>query len=330
MIRGEVICRLMIPRSVHYCCQFRPYHSVVAVTLMPIEDRLYFDYLRVISPQNTCYTSGIALRKVLTILIVCFGVSGCEDSSFDPINSIDPSAQDLCDVPLATDLVPNDLEVYLPLDGDLKDYSGNCRHAEQQGAPVFVSGFQNQSIQFDGEDDLLLISASKSPYPMPRFTFTFLIKLEEPILSEWEHSRIFSTEDWNIDYFWACNSRGCFPSYGYRGYQGRGTSSRDHETFRSWVLLVIRSPGCSGSGWLSVRFQSFLSESQEIDGIDCRDSATSSNFGGRSILFGGQAMDDQKPLMLRARIDEIRIYSRTLTKFEQGELFTHYKSIQPK
>lgn len=48
---------------------------------------------------------------------------------------------------------PANLMVYLPLDGDARDASGNNRHGTINGGPMFVSGAAGQALEFDGADD---------------------------------------------------------------------------------------------------------------------------------------------------------------------------------
>ena len=49
------------------------------------------------------------------------------------------------------------LMVYLPLDGDYRDASGNMRHSTAVGNPLFVPGALGQAPEFDGGDDYINI-----------------------------------------------------------------------------------------------------------------------------------------------------------------------------
>ncbi len=60
------------------------------------------------------------LAIVSTLLL--FVVGGCDSEEEPPV--------DECDIELGTDVGTDQLALYLPLDGDLKDHSGNCRDAE--------------------------------------------------------------------------------------------------------------------------------------------------------------------------------------------------------
>jgi len=62
-----------------------------------------------------------------------------------------------------TPVMPDDanLTVYLPLDGNSQDASGNNRHGTVVSAPQFVPGAKGQALQFDGADDYVNIDGFK-------------------------------------------------------------------------------------------------------------------------------------------------------------------------
>ncbi|AKB85587.1 hypothetical protein MCMEM_1534 [Methanococcoides methylutens MM1] len=83
--------------------------------------------------------------------------------------------------PPAPEPIPVDekeLVAYYPLDGNVKDHSGNDNHGFNDGA-TFVSGAREQALSFDGKDDYLRSQVNINPDNMPQMTMVAWAKADE-------------------------------------------------------------------------------------------------------------------------------------------------------
>jgi len=97
------------------------------------------------------------LQEVSSLTV---GVEGADAEGVIYIDSIGvyPKAGEVI-MPVVPDNA--NLELYLPLDGDYLDASGNNRHGTGMGGPQFVDGAVGQAIELDGVNDYVVIEGYK-------------------------------------------------------------------------------------------------------------------------------------------------------------------------
>jgi len=222
----------------------------------------------------------------------------------------------------------NGLAMYLPLDLDLQDVSGNGHHGSAAGGPILVPGGRSlRALAFDGVDDQLTVADFTYG---PGFSLSLWLKAAD--LSGSNYQYIFSHN--GFDAAPSCNlylpeTTAVFQDPGIlEGGTGEGdlaATARTRLALRDSVgdlagqAITAETPTLDNGGWHHAAIVVTPGTGHKIyfddlevgsgpHGGDAYDPVTALFFGARSVTPAGRYFE--------GTLDEIRLYARPLLREE--------------
>ena len=207
----------------------------------------------------------------------------------------------------------NDIALYLPLDSDLLDQSGNNNNGTNYGA-TFASGYVNEGLSFDGINNYAEINDSSNLDIANQITMEAWIKPATTINSTNSNMRIVDKQ--NAYYL----------LFDYPGANGRLklilriggnyvdlSSTTNSWNADQWYHIVGTYDGVTMSIYVNGARENFKSKTGNIENTDYK------------IFFGTRAVNNVATNMFfDGLIDEVKIYNRALNA---TEVLGHYGQV---
>jgi len=215
------------------------------------------------------------------------------------------------------------LMAYYPLNGTANDASGNGNHGVISGAVPVANrhGTPNSALWFDGIDDKITIPSSQSLHPFNQLTISFWIRVDsmknnylalihkggEAILQPWLANReyaIYLKQNLSAYYFQTYSA-----GNGGAQHEVHSTSYYPHQ----WLFFAAV---------VDRRNHSIRCYVNGTPNSEANDSYTSFNINNFPLTIGAEAetvWPDHSTFF--GALDEIRLYSRTLTAAEIMALY---------
>ena len=266
----------------------------------------------------------VSRRVAITLGIICIILTACLVGTIAYYTSIINGMNYRISQP---PLWYNDLVLWLPLDGDFKDYSLKSHRVTPYGNPIFVQGIKGKAVYLDGKDDYISVEDSPefSIVNNPNgLTISFWMSpatLQYPTANQYGYIRFLgkgmpNEYEWNFVIYNAENPVNrpndiCFYIHNRTGGRGIGAYFREPITVNEWIFIT----GVIQNGVLKIYKNGILKN-------------TSRNYTG--IIF---PEDGNAPLNIgtrdlgeffMGRIDDVRIYSRALSDDEILALYRSY------
>lgn len=193
--------------------------------------------------------------------------------------------------------------------GNPQDLSGNGNHGTNNGATTGVTGKLSQAFDFDGSNDYVQMDDTIDD--TNQFSISLWANLDtssgdQPFVSAWgsnslEHTYLLRVLDGNLQAYIQTSD----------GFYGGTTQALT--TTGSWVHIVVVYGGS--------KIETYVNNVKSGNSI----SATGSIYHGTNPDYVGR----EKTNYFNGKIDEVGIWSRTLTSTEVSELYNSGNGFNP-
>lgn len=254
----------------------------------------------------------------------------CDQAMPEPPGEPDPDTS--CDIPLRSTVVQDSLLAYYPLDGDLLDYSGSCRHLDSQGSVAFVPGLLNQALALDGSDGAISLPVERSPLPSWEYTVVAWIAVDDAILQDGRSRVVAAWDGRRFGIQNACTSAGCGPGTAWALVESGGVAGRVYTdlTLPPWLMIVYME------GWSLEEYgqavwsrwgEAYLAGLCEpFEGFPWPGRSWNGSIEAVSSVSVGNPPETAREweVPFEGMLDEIRIYNRILTASDLDLLHRWY------
>jgi hypothetical protein len=207
------------------------------------------------------------------------------------------------------EITTDGLLIYLPLDGNANDESGNNKNGILNGSPSFNFdrfGNESKSLHFDGENDFIEVESIDHPLGNSSFTYSL-----------WVRSPVIASDRWRpliyLGEHIANKTSGFYEeattNSSYINFTIDGSYVRFNFTLNSvkniWTHLAITKSGNDVSLYANGQFIN-------------SDVITGQNLEKNKLWIGGPGVDTE---FFIGDIDDIRIYNRPLQQYEIKDLY---------
>lgn len=272
----------------------------------------------------------LKLQSEISLLVTnCNSLNIAYNELLSKYNALEANLSKLIEPP---PLWYDELCLWLPLDGDFKDYSPKNQTVIPFGNPVFTDGISGQAVYLDGIDDYISVldtpefSIVNDPNGLAISFWMSPATLQYPTANEHGYIRFFgkgmpNEYEWNFVIYNAENPVNrpndiCFYIHNRTGGYGIGAYFREPITVNEWIFIT----GVIQDGILKIYKNGVLKDTsynytQEnpIGVIIPEDGNAPLNIGKRDY-----------PEFFMGRIDDVRIYTRALSDDEILALYRSY------
>jgi len=198
--------------------------------------------------------------------------------------------------------IDSDLLAYYPFNGNANDESVNSNNGVVDGATLTTdrSGSPDSAYIFNGLSDSISIPVNINPSALPKVTMTAWVRAdsEDPIRQVISHDNAGFDRSLGIDFRGGGNGWSAFSGTG-------GVLGFQPVIIGEWVFLAVVYDQAAGN--IKLYVNDIMMEKQGM-----------LNEGLNTLLIGSNPAFGE---YFSGAIDEVRIYSRTLTTSETQEIF---------
>ncbi|MBW2740625.1 MAG: LamG domain-containing protein, partial [Deltaproteobacteria bacterium] len=221
----------------------------------------------------------------------------------------------ILNIPIASASLSDGLVAYYPFNGNADDESGNGNDATEHGDINYKLGIIGQSVSFDGVDDYINVKSHTSINPIDQLAISFWVKVEGftnvwspivhkggPILTDFSN-REYAVFLQNTTSFLLCSAGDDSSQHYYEAYGAKlggwthyvGIIDRKNHLMKIYVDGILKAEGI--------------------------DSYSTFNNNDNDLIFGSSEEVHSAISPFKGRLDDLRIYNRTLSEDEIKSLY---------